>query len=90
MGFNGKTGKLFLRVCADNTVYIVDKGNKGITIAHGAFVAGFSKGKWQSTPSEGRRFKLELDCSSSLVVYNGWLTSVDKLVHAKAPHGSGR
>ena len=41
---NGRTGKLKLRVCVNNDVYIINTGDTGMTIVSGSLLAGSPKG----------------------------------------------
>ena len=83
---NGKTGKLYLRVCVNNDLYIVNKGTEVSKVQTGCMLAGFTKGKWVGEPSEDKpekSMKFELADCNDLVVYNARMCRVGALVNEK-------
>ncbi|CAK0839764.1 unnamed protein product, partial [Prorocentrum cordatum] len=83
---NGKTGKLYLRVCVNNEMYIVNKGTEAAKVSQGAMLAGFSKGKWTNDMLEDKPekyIKFELADCDSLVVFNARMCRVGALVNEK-------
>ena len=95
------SSNLTLKICANHALYLAsteampapgaaaatDSSPGHATISHGAIVAGYNKGKWQTTRSgdaaSPKEISYTLHDSSDHVVFNGHVTTVGKLISEK-------
>ena len=89
---NKKVGKLTLRLCANQELFIVNEGEKAHDICFGSTVAGFYKGKWVSEVPEqddGPVLQFELQASQGFGNLQ-WSSSTHWRHHsAEASHCAG-